>query len=114
MPDRICYKLDPSALITGTQLTLEHEVEHEAEIALGKQLLRFADVVHEAGKGAVPHLVCEHLYGLARVFSGFYEQCSVLKAEGESRRTRLLLCWLTARGLERGLGLLGIDAPDRT
>jgi arginyl-tRNA synthetase len=37
----------------------------------------------------------------------------VLKSTGETQRTRLLLCWLTGRQLQRGLGLLGIDAPER-
>jgi arginyl-tRNA synthetase len=58
-------------------------------------------------------LIAEHLYALARQFSSFYEQCPVLKSSGEEQRTRLLLCALTARQLQRGLGLLGIDAPDR-
>jgi arginyl-tRNA synthetase len=69
--------------------------------------------VHDAAHSSLPHLICEHLYALARQFSGFYESCPVLKAEGESRRTRVLLCWLTARQLQRGLSLLGIDAPER-
>jgi arginyl-tRNA synthetase len=111
---RICAifrkgEIDPGALETTAALVLEHA----AEIALGKQLLQFADVVHEAAAGSYPHLIAEHLYALARLFSGFYEQCPVLKADGESRRTRLLLCWLTARQLRRGLDLLGIDAPER-
>jgi arginyl-tRNA synthetase len=88
-------------------------LEHEAEVALAKQLLRFPDVVHDAGAGNLPHLICEHLYALARQFSSFYEQCPVLKAEGESQSTRLVLCALTSRQLERGLGLLGIEAPAR-
>jgi arginyl-tRNA synthetase len=102
-------ELDPAALATEQPLLLEHE----AECALGKQLLRFPDVVYEAEATSAPHVLCEHLYALARLFSGFYEQCPVLKAEAESRRTRLLLCWLTARQLQRGLALLGIDAPER-
>lgn len=88
-------------------------LEQDAEIALAKQLLRFPDVVHDAGAGNLPHLICEHLYALARQFSAFYEQCPVLKAEGDSQHARLVLCALTARQLERGLGLLGIEAPAR-
>jgi arginyl-tRNA synthetase len=102
-------EIDPGALATPAPLRLEHD----AEIALAKQLLRFPDVVHDAAHSSLPHLICEHLYALARQFSGFYESCPVLKAEGESRRTRVLLCWLTARQLQRGLSLLGIDAPER-
>jgi arginyl-tRNA synthetase len=101
--------IDPTRFSPPGALVLEHE----AEIALGKQLLRFPDVVFEAAAGHLPHLICEHLYALARQFSSFYEQCSVLKAEPQSLPTRLSLCALTARQLERGLGLCGIDAPER-
>jgi arginyl-tRNA synthetase len=101
--------VDPSALPLDRPLVLSHE----AEISLGKQLLRFADAVQDAAADNYPHVVCEHLYALARHFSGFFEQCPVLKAEGETQRTRVLLCWLTARQLRRGLALLGIDTPDR-
>ncbi|MGD8860128.1 MAG: arginine--tRNA ligase [Myxococcales bacterium] len=101
-------EVDPAGL-AGVSPSLDHE----AELALGRQLLRFPDAVHHAAETSQPHLVAEHLYALAREFSGFFEQCPVLKAEGATRDGRLLLCWLTARQLRRGLSLLGIEAPDR-
>jgi len=88
-------------------------LEHAAEVALGKQLLRFGDAVHDAARGCEPHVLCEHLFTLAQKFSTFFEHCPVLKAAEPERRSRLLLCWLTQRQLARGLGLLGIDAPQR-
>ena len=102
-------ELSPEKLELAAPLTLEHPAEH----ALARQLLAFPDAVCQAAQNLEPHLLCDHLYQLARSFSGFYEECPVLKAEGESRRTRLLLCWLTARQLQRGLTILGIAAPDR-
>ena len=89
------------------------QLEHEAELGLARLLLRFADVVHQAAETNQPHLICEHLYGVARALSVFWEKCPVLKSEGATRESRLLLCWLTARQLARGLGLLGIEAPQR-
>jgi arginyl-tRNA synthetase len=86
---------------------------HPAEIALAKHLLRFADAVHEAAESGYPHLVCDHLYALARLFSVFYESCPVLRADAGQRQDRLLLSALVARQIRRGLGLLGIGAPDR-
>ena len=50
---------------------------------------------------------------LARAFHSFYEACPVLKSEGPVRHSRLALCELTARTLKHGLGLLGIQLPDR-
>lgn len=86
---------------------------HPAEIVLAKSLARFPDVVHQAADTSQPHLVCEHLYALARDFSVFYEECPVLRAEGDARLSRLGFAWLVARQLARGLGLLGIHAPER-
>ena len=48
------------------------------------------------------------------MFHTFYEACPVLKAdEGSQRETRLTLCRVTARTLRVGLGLLGIEVPER-
>jgi len=89
------------------------QLQHAAEVALGTELLRFADTLYDAARGSEPHVLCEHLFTLAQRFSTFYEHCPVLKADEPERRSRLLLCWLTQRQLARGLGLLGIDAPQR-
>ena len=104
-------EIDPAAVLADNATAFA--LEHPAELVLGKRLLAFADVVHVVAETSQPHLLCEHLYAVAKDFNGFFEQCPVLKAEGSARRTRLILCWLTARQLARGLGLLGIAAPDR-
>jgi len=84
-----------------------------AERTLGKHLLRFADAVYQAGETSQPHLVCEHVYELARAFNSFYTECPVLDAEGPTRKSRLGLTALTARQIRRGLGLVGISVVDR-
>jgi arginyl-tRNA synthetase len=102
-------EVDPSAL----PLQQAPALAHAAELALAKHLLRFGDAVTQAAELSLPHLVCEHLYELARLFSAFYEACPVLKADPQERTARLMLAWLVGRQLRRGLGLLGIEAPDR-
>ncbi len=84
-----------------------------AEQALGKHLLGFADVVHQAGATDQPHLICEHVYELARAFNSFYAECPVLDSEGATRQSRLGLTALTARQIRRGLDLVGIGVVDR-
>jgi arginyl-tRNA synthetase len=101
--------VDVAAFAAPVTFTLEHP----AELALGKEVLRFADVVHAAAEQCLPHLLCEHLYSLARSFSVFYEACPILRADPPVRAARLGLAWLAARQLNRGLGLLGIAAPNR-
>ena len=51
---------------------------------------------------------------MASLFTTFYEECPVLKAEpAELRASRLALCGLTLRVLTTGLGLLGVPVPAR-
>jgi arginyl-tRNA synthetase len=88
-------------------------LEAPEERALARVLLRFGEVVHQAADSGLPHLITDHLYDLARAYSTFFEACPVLKSEGATRDSRLGLCWLTARQLRRGLGLLGIAAVER-
>ena len=84
------------------------------ERALAIKLLQFGEVVPLVLDDFRPNLLANYLYDLAIVFHAFYEACPVLKAEtADSRATRLVLCDVTARVLETGLNLLGIDAPER-
>ena len=61
----------------------------------------------------MPHYITDHLYALARDYSAFFTNCQVLKSEGAQRESRLALVNLTRRQMKRGLGLLGIEAPER-
>ncbi len=85
-----------------------------AERALALALLGFADVVASSLASWSPSRLCGYLFDLATTFTGFYENCPVLKAPtDELRRSRLALADLTARVLAQGLDLLGIEAPDQ-
>jgi arginyl-tRNA synthetase len=87
--------------------------EHE-ERELSKRLLGFADAVSSTLATYSPHKLCGYLFELASSFTAFYERCPVLRApDPETRASRLELCALTAAVLEKGLDLLGIEAPAR-
>ncbi|HEX7166963.1 MAG TPA: arginine--tRNA ligase [Acidimicrobiales bacterium] len=89
-------------------------VREDAERALVLQLLAFSDAVDGVAEHLQPHRLCTYLFELAQAFTSFYESCPVLRADDEATRaSRLALCEATARTLRSGLGLLGIDAPDR-
>ncbi len=83
------------------------------ELALAKRLLRYGEVVETVVHDLRPHVLTTYLFDLSQVFSGFYNNCPVLQAPPESRPARLILCLLTARTLSHGLGLLGIQTPQR-
>ncbi len=84
-----------------------------AELALTRQLVRYAEVVPATLDDCKPNLLAAYLYELAKAFHSFYEACPVLRSEGDTRATRIALCELTARVLKQGMGLFGITMPDR-
>jgi len=77
-------------------------------------LLGFEDAVRAVTQRLDPHKLCSYLNELAGAFTTFYEACPVLRAEtAASRASRLVLADLTAKTLERGLDLPGIEVPSR-
>jgi arginyl-tRNA synthetase len=83
------------------------------EIALARHLLNFGLVLEAAADDYRPNYLCNYLFELAGHFTAFYENCPVLKAEGEVRGARLALCELTAGTLRQGLKVLGIEVLEK-
>jgi len=85
-----------------------------AERELALKLLGFGAVVAQVAETAEPHQLCAYLFEAASLFTTFYEQCPVLKADDEeTRQSRLALCAAVLRILTTGLGLLGVPLPER-
>src|SRR5262249_42648104 len=88
------------------------ETPHERALAL--HLLRFEEALADAAREYQPNVITGYLWDLSKTYSGFFQNCPVLKAPTpELRRSRLLLCDLTARVIQRGLDLLGIRTVER-
>ena len=104
-------ELDPEVSnATETPLALTEPAERD----LAKKLAQFAETLPAVLEDFRPNLLANYLYELAGTFHSFFEACPVLKAEeGTPRETRLTLCRVTMRVLRTGLGLLGIDVPER-
>ncbi len=104
-------ELDPEAAGTGGNALALTE---PAEKTLAKKLAQFGETVPAVLDDFRPNLLANYLYELAGTFHSFFEACPVLKAEaGSQRETRLTLCRVTMRTLRVGLGLLGIEVPER-
>ncbi|MGL4831821.1 MAG: arginine--tRNA ligase [Propionibacteriaceae bacterium] len=87
-------------------------LEAPEELALVRQLDGFGAVVADVAETLAPHKLCAYLFDLATAYSAFYEKCHILSAEGEVKASRLGLVTLTKAVLAKGLGLLGIPAPE--
>jgi arginyl-tRNA synthetase len=75
------------------------------------KITEYKEVIDLAASELAPHHICNYLYELAQVFNRFYEQNRVVGDEREA--TRLLLVKHYAETLQKGLGVLGITAPER-
>ena len=84
---------------------------HARRLAL--RLARYPDAVRDAAEQEKPSLLADALYDLSQAYSSFYQNVPFLKAEAGLRESRVRLCDLAAKILRHGLGLLGIDTPDR-
>ncbi len=92
----------------------EIRIESEAERALVLALDGFGGALLAAREKRMPHILCEHIYGLAQAFSAFYGAHPIAaEKDAAARDSRLALCQAVLRQLECGLGLLGIEVPDR-
>ncbi|MFJ7776407.1 arginine--tRNA ligase [Streptomyces yangpuensis] len=84
------------------------------ERALGLHLDGFGELIAEAAAEHAPHKLAAYLYQLASLYTSFYSECPVLKADTpEQVENRLFLCELTARTLSKGMSLLGIRTPEK-
>src|SRR5712692_923029 len=84
-----------------------------AEINLAKRLCQFAEIVPQVLNDFRPNILVNYLFELANSFHTFYEACPVLRSDEPVRSSRLLLCDLSGRVLQRGLDLLGIKVPEK-
>ena len=85
------------------------------EIELIKHLTEFGGVVAQAGADFSPAVVAAYAYDLAKEFNQYYHDYPILKegvAEAD-RKFRLTLASQVARTLNKAMGLLGIEMPER-
>ncbi len=96
------------------ELAGDFRLNEEAEQTLAARLVRFGEVVEQVAAKGQPHFLGAYLFDLAGLFSAFSEHCPILAADDEALKTsRLKLAALTARTLERGLNLLGLEPLER-
>ncbi|MEL6956709.1 MAG: arginine--tRNA ligase [Pseudomonadota bacterium] len=89
-------------------------VESDAERALVLALDGFGQALLATRVKRMPHILCEHIYGLAQAFSTFYGAHPIAaEKNAAARASRLGLCEAVLKQLEAGLGLLGITVPER-
>ena len=83
------------------------------ELELGVKLIQLPETLEAVAEDFQANILCNYLFELAGIFMSFYETCPILKAEPEIRDSRMLLADLTAKTLQQGLALLGIEVVEQ-
>jgi arginyl-tRNA synthetase len=87
-------------------LTEEHEVQ------LMRTISRFPETIDAAARLRAPHLLAHYLQALATDLHAYYNSHQFLVDEENLRNARLNLVLATKMVLSKGLGLLGVSAPE--
>ena len=86
----------------------------EKEINLIQRLQGFEAAVKQAGQDYNPSCIANYCYDLVKEYNQFYHDFSVLKEEDEAKRqVRLVLSSAVSQVVKNGMGLLGIEVPER-
>ena len=97
----------PAALPTNFELS-------EKEEGLIQMLAYFKAVVKEAGETYSPALIANYTYDLVKEYNQFYHDFSILhEADEQLKVFRLVLSANVAKIVKEGMGLLGIEVPER-
>ena len=87
---------------------------NDKETVIIQKLADFSSAVADAGRNYSPALIANYVYDLAKEYNQFYHDYSILKEQdNQVRAFRLLLSATVASVIRRGMGLLGIEVPDR-
>jgi arginyl-tRNA synthetase len=79
-----------------------------------KQLLSYPEIIQQAAKQYSPALIANYTYDLVKLFNSFYQNVPILGGDDKELETfRLSLCSEVAKVIQSGLGLLGMEVPER-
>ena len=102
-----------SGLNIPEAITLNSDLA-EKEINLVQMLSSFPDIVKDAAEGFSPAVIANYIYDLVKEYNQFYHDFSILKEENaELKEFRIVLSKNVADVIKRGMGLLGIQVPER-
>ena len=111
---RICSILRKAGTLPapGVPGGLDADIPPE-ERALMAELAAYPETVEAAGRQREPHLLAYYLQTLAGRFHTYYNRCQVLTADRQLRTARLHLAEAVRQVIANGLGIIGIEAPER-
>ena len=97
----------PATLAEGVSVS-------DKEQDLIQLLAEFQAIIQQAGEEYSPSIIANYCYNLVKEFNQFYHDYSILKETNPAiKQLRLMLSLNVAKVVRTGMGLLGIEVPER-
>lgn len=109
---RICSILDKG------NFSIEDKVDYsllktEEEINIARLVYEFPDTIVAAMEKNEPYIITRHIVELAKAYNKLYNTTPINTDDEALKKARLLLSYSAKNTIKIGLGLLGIEAPER-
>ena len=89
------------------------KITDEASTSLLKYLSDFESTIISSMEKNEPSIISRYLIDLAKAYSSFYNENKILCEDRELQDARLYITYMTKVTLTNGLGLLGIEVPEK-
>ncbi len=107
-----------NSLLEKGSFSIEDRVDYnliksEDEINIARLLYDFPQVVLNAMEKNEPYFITRQIVEIAKAFNKFYNSSQIIVDDIEVKKARLMLTYGTKEVIRIGLGLLGIEAPNK-
>jgi arginyl-tRNA synthetase len=98
----------------NNEFSIENLKLNSKELEVLKYISNFPDVLDQSAKELSPYLLANYLYTLVKSYNSFYQDHPIItEKEDALRNFRIQMSKLVAEIIEKGMGILGIEMPER-
>ncbi len=107
-----------TSLLGKGEFDLDENVDYgllklEDEVNISRLLYDFPNVVLDACDKNEPYFITRHIVEIAKTFNKYYNSTPILVDDINLKKARLSLVYSVKTVIKTGLGLLGIEAPEK-
>jgi len=103
---------EAAAKAMKSEINPEH-ITGERAYQLARLIYFLPEAVLEAGEKYEPSVVTRHVINIAQAFNKFYHDEHILVDDEDEKTAKLALVYAAKTAIRNGLGLLGIEAPEK-
>lgn len=107
-----------NSLLERGDFDIEDEVDYkllktEEEVNIARLLYEFPRSIIDSMEKYEPFFITRHIVEIAQAFNRFYNSTTINIEDEELKKARLTLAFAVKTVIKTGLGLLGMEAPER-